>query len=259
MSPLNGPGLRVLVVDDERPNLDELSWLLGRDERIGAVLTADSGTDALEILRARHVDAVFLDIAMPGLSGLDLAAVLDRFEVSPAVVFVTAHTEHAVEAFDLHAVDYLLKPVREERLREAVRRLAGALAPAAPPEPAEDTIAVELAGITRLVKRSEVTWVEAQGDYARLHTSTDSHLLRMPISQLEERWREAGFLRIHRSLLIRLDAVDEIREAEGRLTVMIAGRALAVSRRHTSALREHLRRTRTPGARAESPDAEPTP
>ncbi|WP_300680856.1 LytTR family DNA-binding domain-containing protein [Nocardioides sp.] len=241
-------GLVALVVDDEEPNLAELSWLLGRDERIGTVLTASSGTAALETLRTREVDAVFLDIAMPGLSGLDLAAVLGRFKEPPAIVFVTAHTEHAVDAFELHAVDYLLKPVREERLREAVRRLADASAtPTAEPS-TDDAIAVELGGVTRLVQRSEVLWVEAQGDYSRLHTATGSHLVRMPISQLEERWREAGFLRIHRSVLMPLGRADEIIEAEGRLTVRIGPHTLPVSRRHTPAVREQLRRTRTPGA-----------
>ncbi|UDY23786.1 LytR/AlgR family response regulator transcription factor [Nocardioides sp. Kera G14] len=238
-------GLTVLVVDDEEPNLAELSWLLSRDARIASVLTAASGTAALEILRGAAVDAVFLDIAMPGLSGLDLAAVLGRFKEPPAIVFVTAHSEHAIEAFDLHAVDYLLKPVREERLREAVRRLADA-APAAL-GPAEDVIAVELGGVTRLVSRADVTWVEAQGDYSRLHTgpdAQDSHLVRLPISQLEERWREAGFLRIHRSVLVPLGRIDEVREADGRLSVVVGGRELPVSRRHTAALREQLRRTR---------------
>jgi len=232
--------LSLLVVDDERPVLDELTFLLRRDERVDEVVTADSGTEALQLLREREYDAVFLDLAMPGLSGLDLAAVLARFRVAPPVVFVTAHAEHAVDAFDLNAVDYLLKPVREERLREAVRRISeGAAAP-----PADDTIAVELAGVTRLVVRSDVRFVEAQGDYSRLHTAAGSHLVRLPISSLEERWRDAGFLRIHRSLLVALRHVEEIREDDGRVAVLVGGRELQVSRRHTPALREQLRRTR---------------
>lgn len=232
--------LSLLVVDDERPVLDELTFLLRRDERVDEVVTADSGTEALQLLREREYDAVFLDIAMPGLSGLDLAAVLARFRVAPPVVFVTAHAEHAVDAFDLNAVDYLLKPVREERLREAVRRISeGAATP-----PADDTIAVELAGVTRLVARSDVRFVEAQGDYSRLHTAAGSHLVRLPISSLEERWRDAGFLRIHRSLLVALRHVEEIREDDGRVAVLVGGRELQVSRRHTPALREQLRRTR---------------
>ncbi len=243
----SAPRLSVLVADDEQPVRDELSYLLERDDRIASVTCAASGTEALRILREREFDAVFLDIAMPGLSGLDLAAVLARFKASPRIVFVTAHAEHAVDAFDLDAVDYLLKPVREERLREAVRRVAETGAPvptgavsAAP----DDAIAVELGGVTRLVARSSVSFVEAQGDYSRLHTPSGSHLVRLPISSLEERWREAGFIRIHRSLLVALHHVDEIREEDGRVSVIVGGRELQASRRHTPALREQLRRTR---------------
>ena len=115
--------LSVLVIDDERPALDELAFLLDRDPRIGTVLTSDSATDALRILHEEAVDAVFLDISMPGLTGLELAQVLARFKEPPPVVFVTAHEQHAVDAFELNAVDYVLKPVREDRLTEAVRRV----------------------------------------------------------------------------------------------------------------------------------------
>jgi len=233
-------GLRILVVDDEQPVLDELTFLLRRDERIAEVGTAASATAALQVLRESEVDAVFLDIAMPGLTGLDLASILARFRTPPAIVFVTAHAEHAVDAFDLHAVDYLLKPVREDRLHEAVRRIGEGGAAS----PREDTIAVELGGVTRLVNRSDVQYVEAQGDYSRLHTATGSHLVRLPISNLEDRWRDSGFLRIHRSLLVALAHVEEIREEDGRVSVLVAGRELQVSRRSTPALREQLRRTR---------------
>jgi len=239
-----------LVVDDERPALDELTYLLEGDERVGEVTGCNSATDAVTALRATPYDAVFLDIAMPGLSGLDLAAVIGRSARPPAIVFVTAHAEHAVEAFDLHAVDYLLKPVRTERLREAVRRLVDARSDASeagPGEPArrrDDTIAVELGGVTRLVHRDEVRFVEVQGDYSRLHTATASHLVRLPISTLEERWRDGGFVRIHRSLLVALHHVDAIQESGGRLTVKVGDRELPVSRRLTPHLREQLRRTR---------------
>ena len=108
----NPPGLRVLVIDDERPALDELAFLLARDPRVGGVLTSDSATDALRVLHDLSVDAVFLDISMPGLSGLELAQVLARFKSPPPIVFVTAHEGHALEAFDVNAVDYVLKPVR---------------------------------------------------------------------------------------------------------------------------------------------------
>ena len=237
MSPLN-----VLVIDDERPALDELMFLLERDARVGTIQGCDSATEALRVLQDLAVDAVFLDIQMPGLTGLDLAQVLSRFKTPPPIVFVTAHEEHAVEAFDLHAVDYVLKPVREERLAEAVRRVIASTTLA----PSGDTqIAVERGGVTRFIARSDVTHVEAQGDYARLHTATDAHLVRTPLSTLAEDWADAGFVRIHRSLLVALAQVSELRVDAGRATVVVGGRELPVSRRHTRELRELLTRRRS--------------
>jgi len=232
--------LRVLVIDDERPALDELAYLLERDPRVAGVLTCDSATEALRILQDLDVDAVFLDIQMPGLSGLDLAQVLARFRTPPPVVFVTAHEEHAVDAFELHAVDYVLKPVREERLAEAVRRVVED--GGRPPANGDEQIPVERGGVTRFLNRSEITYVEAHGDYARLHTPSDSHLLRTPLSTLEEEWAPAGFVRIHRSLLVSLAHVDEVRMDAGRCTVLVGGTELAVSRRHTRELRDLLTR-----------------
>jgi len=243
------PGLllRVLVVDDEPPALEELAYLLGRDGRIGEVLTAASGEQALRLLEHDNpVDAIFLDVAMPGLSGLDLARVLARFRSPTPVVFVTAHDEHAVEAFDLHAVDYLLKPVRNQRLAEAVRRVVDASAEPAAGADDDQTIAVELGGVTRFVSRSEIRYVEAQGDYARLHTADGSHLLRVPLTLLEESWADAGFLRIHRSLLVAIGHIDEVHMEAGRCTVVVGGTELQVARRHTRGLRDLLVRHAKP-------------
>jgi DNA-binding LytR/AlgR family response regulator len=243
---VTGNRLRVLVVDDERPALDELGWLLDRDDRVGGVLTTDSAAEALRLLKEEPVDAVFADIAMPGLTGLELAGVLAQFKNPPPVGFVTAHDEHAVDAFELNAVDYVLKPVREDRLAEAVRRIVES--PGSPPRGDQgDQIAVELGGVTRFVSRSEVRYVEAQGDYARLHTADTSHLLRVPLTALEEQWREAGFVRIHRSLLVALAHIEEVRMESGRCTVLVAGEQLVVSRRHTRKLRDLLVRRARPG------------
>ena len=239
------PGLRVVVVDDERPALDELAFLLDRDDRVAEVRTSHSATDALRLLRRLgedDVDAVFLDIHMPGLTGLELAEVLSRFRTPPPVVFVTAHDEHAVDAFDLNAVDYVLKPVRADRLGEAVRRVVESTVrtPAAEPD---EQVAVERGGVTRFLDRSAITHVEAQGDYARLHTADDSHLLRVPLSTLETDWAGAGFVRIHRSVLVALAHVTEVRMEGGRCTVLVRGDVeLPVSRRHTRELRDLLGR-----------------
>jgi DNA-binding LytR/AlgR family response regulator len=231
--------LRVLVVDDEQPALDELSFLLDNDDRIGEVIACNSATEGLRILRDTGVDCVFLDIQMPGLSGLELAEVLSRFKQPPPVVFVTAHEQHAVDAFDLHAVDYLLKPVSATRLAEAVRRIQGSADRGTKPE--ETQIPVERGGVTRFLDRSDITHVEAQGDYARLHTTGgESYLVRIPLSTLEEEWRSAGFWRIHRSLLVSLGHVQEVRTEQGRTSVRIGAVELPVARRHTRELRDVL-------------------
>jgi len=239
-------GLRVLVVDDELPVREELSYLLARDPRVVDVHVSGSGADALRQIERGDIDVVFLDIAMPGLTGLELARVLAQFKVSPRVVFVTAHDAHAVEAFEVNAVDYLLKPVREERLTESVRRVVEAGDHQVPVDDHDEIIPVELAGVTRFVRRSDVRYAEAQGDYVRLHTSDGSHLLRAPLSALEERWADAGFLRIHRSLLVSLPHVTELRVDQGRCSVVVADDELQVSRRHTAELRDVLVRRAKP-------------
>ncbi|MFF0266673.1 LytR/AlgR family response regulator transcription factor [Kribbella sp. NPDC004536] len=239
--------LRALVADDEEPALAELVYLLGQDPRIGEIRTASNGPDALKILQATDLDVVFCDIKMPGLDGIDLARVLSKFASRPQIVFVTAYDEHAVAAFDLEATDYVMKPVRQERLAEAVRRVVTQGAPTAlqsPDETEDEVIPVELAGITRFVQRSTVRYVEAQGDYARLHTGQNSHLVRIPLSTLEERWHDAGFTRIHRSTLVALQHVDEMRVDGGRCSVRVGDDWLPVSRRHTRELRDLLVRSR---------------
>ncbi|WP_345964156.1 LytTR family DNA-binding domain-containing protein [Streptomyces sp. BRB040] len=250
--------LRALAVDDERPTLEELVYLLNADPRVG---TAEGASDATEALRRINralesgpdgpdsIDVVFLDIQMPGLDGLDLARLLTGFARPPLVVFVTAHEDFAVQAFDLKAVDYVLKPVRRERLAEAVRRAAERRGTAAVPapripvhEPDPDHITVELGGVTRFVPVDEITHVEAQGDYARLHTDRGSHLVRIPLSTLEERWRARGFVRIHRRHLVALRHIGELRLDAGSVSVLVGTEELQVSRRHARELRDLLMR-----------------
>jgi DNA-binding LytR/AlgR family response regulator len=240
-----GGFLRVLAVDDEPPALDELAFLLRADPRITRVHTAGNATEALRVLRDTDIDAVFLDIRMPGLDGMELARVLHRFARPPAIVFVTAYDDAAVDAFDLGVTDYVRKPVQAERLAEAVRRVIGSRVvrsqPAAAARTDDDpTIPVELAGTTRMLPRSQVRWVEAQGDYARLHTADGSHLVRVPLATLAERWADAGFVRIHRSYLVQLRLIAELRLANSGYVVVVDGTELPVSRRHTRDLKDKL-------------------
>ena len=239
----------VLAVDDEAPALDELSYLLGRHPEVGEVLGAGDATSALRAIGEREPDAVFLDINMPGLSGLELAGVLANFARPPALVFVTAHEDKAVAAFDVGAGAYLLKPIREERLDAAVRRVIAArrTAPGRPADQhSDEVIPVELAGVTHLIRHDSIGWVEADGDYARLHTTSGPHLVRIPLSTLAERWQNRGFHRVHRSYLVALGMVTGLRSSPSGTTVRLRANGaspaveLPVSRRQTRELRDRL-------------------
>ncbi len=292
--------LIVLAVDDEPPALDELVYLLNADPRVVQVHRAGDATEALRVLHDTEVNAVFLDIRMPGLDGMELARLLRRFARPPAIVFVTAYDDSAVDAFDLGVTDYVRKPVRAERLAESLRRVAALQAnpdadpqavptgpgavpgglgavpggpgavpgglgavPAWPPaipggpravpggpravpaglrSESDDvpSIPVELAGTTRMVPRSAVRWVEAQGDYARLHTIDGAHLVRVSLTTLAERWADAGFVRIHRSYLVRIRLIAELRLTSSGYLVRVDGVELPVSRRHTRELKDKL-------------------
>lgn len=273
VSTQDNAGLLVLAVDDEAPGLSEIKFLLESSPLIRRVLTAFDAAEALRILRGDYehevmvrtknglppVDAVFADINMPGLSGMDLARVLSAFRYPPALVFVTGVEERdaLVTAFDVGALDFINKPINEERVLKAISRVAdrvgrtAAPAPSAPTssaqaaEPSDDeVIPVELGGTIKLVPRASVRYVEAQGDYARLHTQDGSHLVRIPLAQLEERWANAGFVRIHRSYLVALPLVSELRMTANGYAVVIGtgegAKELPVSRRHTKELKERI-------------------
>jgi DNA-binding LytR/AlgR family response regulator len=229
----------VLVADDEQPARVELAHLLRRDPRVGEIVMVASGAEALRTLTERAVSIAFLDIHMPGLSGMDLARSLANLAAPPAVVFVTADDARAVDAFDVRAVDYLLKPVRVDRLRRSIDRvveLGGRTAPAD-----DEVLTVTVGSSTRFVQRSDVRWVQAQGDYSRLHTVDGvGHLVRIPISELEQRWVDAGFVRVHRSYLAAVAAIDEARLSGGEPSVSVGAVVLPVSRRLLPAVREAL-------------------
>ena len=259
--------LRVLVVDDEVPALEELSYLLRRDPRIGHVSAANDAAAALRDLgRSQHggnrLDAVFLDIRMPGLDGLDFARLIAGFSEPPQVVFVTAYDDFAVQAFDLRAVDYLLKPVRSQRLTDTIDRLVAHRAaqlhrpaPETAGEPGDENIPVDLGGRTRFVPRSKIQYAEAQGDYVRLHTDGESYLVRTSLATLARRWVDAGFIRIHRSILVSGRHVHELRIEGSRTVVDIGGSTLPVSRRHAREVREQLVRPFYRGVGAAGADA----
>lgn len=235
--------ITVLVADDELPAVEELSFLLRRDERIGAIHRASSGAEVLRLLATESIDAIFLDIHMPAVSGLETARAIARSGRTPAIVFVTADEDCALEAFELAAVDYLLKPVRSERLARSVSRISEQLRGAGA-GPAPEMITVDQGATTRMIRRDDVRYVQAQGDYARLHTADSSYLIRIPLADLEQQWADAGFLRLHRSYLVALKHVTAIKLGAESPHVTVDGARLPISRRHLPAVREKLGTTR---------------
>jgi DNA-binding LytR/AlgR family response regulator len=246
-------GLTVLAVDDELPALRDLARLLAGSQLVESVDTAASAAEALAQLGDRAYDALFLDVRMPDVDGVELARVLRKFAQPPAVVFVTAYEDAAVDAFQVRALDYLLKPVARRRLEEALTRVRGETeAPtAAEPEPAGqrtgelDLVPAEnlRGGGVRLVARSSILYVEASGDYVRLVTEDGRFLLRGHLLDLERRWLAHGFVRVHRRYLANLARAVEVGPHQNRPAthVITGGASIPVSRRQAAQLARRLR------------------
>jgi two-component system response regulator AlgR len=242
--------LQVLVVDDEPLARARLTKLLAGCTQPAAHVAAEAATtgEALQWLRTRRFDALLLDIRMPGEDGLALAHNLRGMDHPPPVVFVTAHTEHAVAAFDLEAVDYLTKPVRLERLQVALRKLqrrAESDGPGVPGETA-DAFLIQDRGRTERVPLGEVLYLKAELKYITVRTAAKSYILDASLSEIEER-HVAHFLRIHRNALVARHAMralekhEDAEEGEG-WAVRLNGidEVLTVSRRQLGAVREAL-------------------
>jgi two-component system response regulator AlgR len=208
--------LRTLLVDDEPLAIERLQILCARIPGLHLVGTATDGESALRLVGALRPDLLLLDIAMPGLDGLAVADAVERLEPKPAVIFVTAFNQFAVAAFDVAAVDYLLKPVAQERLERAISRVrarGGALSErkteeaASPASPyAREFWVSHRAEIVR-VPASEIDLIEAERDYMRLHVGPRSYLLHQTITALEQRLDPAQFIRLHRSTIARRDRI----------------------------------------------------
>ncbi len=245
--------LKILVVDDEALARSRLRTLVGDCTAPAAMVAAEAADAALAMkaLQREAFDAVLLDIRMPGADGLTLAGAIAAMPRPPAVVFVTAHSEHAVQAFELEAVDYLTKPVRLERLQQAlqkVERLVQAAQGARAPQVSatEEMLIIQDRGRTERVPLAEVLYFKAELKYITVRTAGRSYILDGSLSELEER-HAARFMRIHRNALIARRAVRALEkhfdpeEGEG-WAVRLNGidELLAVSRRQLSAVREAI-------------------
>lgn len=238
--------LRALVVDDEAPARRRLRAHLAALPEVEVAGEAGSGPDAVAAIAELQPDLVFLDIQMPGMSGFEVIAEVG-VDAMPAVVFVTAYDEFALEAFEVHAVDYLLKPFSRERLARAVQRAAQRVQAH---QPDRDALARLLAAVQpapryleRLLVRSgdrlyfvpvaDVVRFEADGNYIKLHTATGTHLVRETMSALEGQLDPARFARIHRSEIVAIDAVKEIQPYfhGDHVVVLKTGARVRMSRR----------------------------
>ena len=239
--------MRILAVDDERPALEDLGRILRSSPRVDDVELAQSPRDALVRVGEARFDALFLDVRMPGMDGVELARVLARFAEPPALVFVSAHETAAVQAFELHALDYLMKPVSRQRVEEALARIAAerpAPAPAGPAvEEADDVVPVDAPrGGTRLLPRSSILYGQAYGDYVRIVADPGRFLMRSTLSDLERRWEPFGFVRVHRGYIANLRRAVELHPLlNGTATLRFAdGHGVPISRRQVTELRRRL-------------------
>jgi two-component system LytT family response regulator len=205
--------IRVLLVDDEPLARQRLSQMLADHRDISIAGEAEHVEQARELVRAERPDLILLDIRMPGADGLSLVESL-HLTPMPYVIFVTAYAEHAVEAFDAEAVDYLLKPFDEERLARALERARAAIARRGPTRHLE-RFAVTLGQRTKYVSAGDVDWIEGSGNYAKLHIGKEAQLVRTTLSALEQELDPARFARVHRSAIVALDRVRELRSLGG--------------------------------------------
>ena len=254
-----GEPLRTLIVDDEPIARELLQRLV---ERLGAdvVGTCENGLVALEAIRQSRPDLVLLDVQMPGLNGFQVVEGLSP-EERPPIVFVTAHDEFALRAFDVHAIDYLLKPVDEGRLATALERARSAREPAgwkrmqarlerflAAREPAADELQRETWLVARRgdqrvpLRWDEVVWLESAGNYVRVHTLGAEYLLRSSLADLAERLRDRPFLRVRRGTLVNLSRIVSMHPiGHGDFSIRVAGGAeLTMSRRYRASVEDVL-------------------
>jgi two-component system, LytTR family, response regulator len=258
--------MRTLIVDDEPLARDGIRMHLAGEPDVEVVGEAGDGNQAVEAIRALRPDLVFLDVQMPEVDGLQVVERVGAARM-PAVIFATAYHEHAVRAFELHAVDYLLKPVTQERLRGAVTRARLRLA-----SHSEEALAARLEALledfralreragegaevaaarkyaawisvagrtsTQLVRVEDVDWFEAEGNYVRLHVGKVSHLIRSTLRAMEEQLDPAAFIRIHRSTIVNVNRIREIQPWFGGdyIALLHDGRQLRVSRSHREQL-----------------------
>ena len=234
--------LRAIIVDDERLGRQKIRAMLAAHDDVSVVAECANGADAAAEIRRQEPDLVFLDVQMPGGDGFDVLRKLRRGAL-PAIVFVTAHDEYALRAFDVNAVDYLLKPFDRRRfaetLRRARQRIERSMLEAQRQERYWNRFIAKTHGRLVFVPAPDVDWIEAEGKYVRIHVSGSTHLLRLAMHEVEERLDPAEFARIHRGTIVNLKKVAEMYRGFGGdyVVVLRGGEKLTLSRRYWSKLK----------------------
>jgi two-component system LytT family response regulator len=249
--------IRVLIVDDEAPARQRLRDLLAKDDQVNAILEAQNGIAAVQIIQNSKPDLVFLDVQMPELDGLGVVEAVGA-EDMPLTIFVTAYDQHAIRAFEANALDYLLKPFSDERLEAAVARvksrleernfrdLGRSMLQMVSKLPAQgrrwDRLVVKSAGTTRFLRVAEIDWIEAAGVYVNLHVAGKEFLYRASLTDLVERLDSQRFIRIHRSAIVNIESILQLEPAShGEFEVVLKnGSRTRVSRTYRAQLEYRL-------------------
>lgn len=234
--------IKAILVDDEAPARSELRFLLDEINQVEVVAEAANVREAIEQLKDKGADVLFLDISMPGATGLQLAEALNRLKYPPAIVFVTAHSEYGAKAFDVNAVDYLVKPVETDRLLQALSKVKSYVVSYSQGQLTE-RIPVEKSGKKLLVTTDKIHYIMAKDDYSYLHTEADRYLSTVSLAQLEIKLEPYGFFRVHRRYLVNLSCVEEVTPVNGgTLLLSLTGEeeSIPVSRRRVAALKKAL-------------------
>lgn len=252
--------IRTLIVDDEPLARERLASLLSSEPDMEIVGQCRDGEEAVRAITAHTPDLVFLDVQMPGLTGFDVIDAVGP-ERMPLVIFVTAYDQHALRAFQVRALDYLLKPFDRERFQEALqrvrtqltkdeggdlgRRLLALVKDLRRDQPRTDRLVVKSGGRLFFLRADEIDWIEASGNYVRLHVGPTSHLLRETMNAIEARLDPEKFFRIHRSRIVNMERIQEMQPwLNGEYAVLLrTGTRLTLSRGYREKLQDRLART----------------
>ncbi len=236
--------LSAMIVDDEAPARSELRYLLEQSGRVESIVEASGAREAVQKLMDGRPDVLFLDIRMPKTDGMSLAEALHKLKNPPAIVFVTAYGEYALKAFEVEAIDYLVKPVEEERLVAALDKVAAHATPRRQSRPPQERIPVEKSGRKVLVPVDQIRYIEAKDDYSCIYTDTDRYLSTISLAQLENRLGPHGFFRVHRGYIVNLAHVEDVEVVSSGILKLglngISGKKVSVSRRRVVQLKRAL-------------------